>query len=175
MSIVILFLGLTYAYLARLGSEWLIFSFPKVFWLSTFFILLVSLFLRKLLVAYDTDNTRLLKRKLLFALIASILFSVCQYMGWHQLHSQNLHLTTATSVSYLYVLTGLHAAHVLVGLIILVVAYFRARKHTQNTVDALLYFSDSVRRDKLMLLTHYWHTIDALWVFLFMCFLYNHT
>lgn len=175
MSIVILFLGLTYAYLARLGSEWMVFSFPKVFWLSTLFILLVSLFLRKLLTAYDTDNTTLLRRKLLLALISSVLFSVCQYLGWHQLHTQNLHLTTSVSVSYLYILTGLHAAHVGVGVIILIVAYFRVRKHTRNQVNALLYFSDSVRRDRLMLLTHYWHTIDALWVFLFMCFLYNHT
>ena len=174
-SIVIFFLGITYGYVARLGVEWTVFRLPKVFWLSTACILLVSMFLRHMLEAYDCDRVNVLKRKLTLAFLAAISFSACQVIGWMQLRQQGLILDTATSVSYVYILTGLHILHVLLGLIFILVSALRIHRHTSTGVRALLYFSDPVRRDRLKLLTHYWHTIDFLWVFLFLAFLFNHT
>ncbi len=174
-SIVIFFLGITYGYVARLGSAWTDFRLPKVFWLSTLSILMVSFFLRHVLEAYDRDQVTTLKRKIALAFAAALIFSACQVAGWLQLRDQGLLIDTANSVSYVYILTGLHILHVLLGLIFLMVAAFRINRHTATGVQALLYFSDPLRRDRLKLLTHYWHTIDFLWVLLFLAFLFNHT
>lgn len=175
VSIVILFLGITYGYLAKLGSSWLAFRLPKVFWLSTLSILLVSFLLQRLLAAYEADHAREMKIRLGLAFGAAMLFSVCQVIGWQQLISQGLMMESHPSVAYLYILTGLHIAHVAVGLAFFIVAAFRLQKNTSTNVQALLYFSDPLRKDRLKLLVHYWHTIDFVWVMLFLSFLYNHT
>ena len=61
VSIVILFIGITYGYLAKLGSSWLVFRLPKIFWLSTLSILLVSFLLQRLMAAYDAEQERIRK------------------------------------------------------------------------------------------------------------------
>lgn len=175
LSIVILFLGITYGYLAKLGSAWLDFRLPKVFWLSTLSILSVSILLQRLLAAYDADHIREMKIRLGLAFGTAMVFTICQISGWQQLISQGLMMDTHPSVAYLYVLTGLHIAHVAVGLLFFIVAAYRLQKNTAVNVSALLYFSDPMRRDKLKLMVHYWHTIDLVWVMLFLSFLYNHT
>ncbi len=175
VSIVILFIGITYGYLAKLGSSWLVFRLPKIFWLSTLSILLVSFLLQRLMAAYDADHAHEMKIRLGLAFGAAMLFSVCQVIGWQELIAQGLMMQAHPSVAYLYILTGLHIAHVAVGLIFFIVAAFRLQKNTATKVSALLYFADPLRRDRLKLLVHYWHTIDFVWVMLFLSFLYNHT
>jgi cytochrome c oxidase subunit 3 len=174
-SIVVLFLALTYGYALRMGSNWLEFKLPKVFWLSTICILLVSFFLRKMLRDYDNDRTARLRRSMVLATIFATAFIALQLVGWGELGSQGILLTTSQSASYLYLLSGLHLLHVGVGIVILLVGCVRLFIHTATPVKSLIYYADPIRRDKLKLLVHYWHTIDFLWLFLFLVILYNHT
>ncbi len=173
-GIVVLFMGLAYGYIFNMGQNWIDFKFPKVFWLSTITIILVSVFLRLALRMYDIDNSKNLKLTLIMSLFFSGLFVYFQLQGWASLKAQGLVLQSSPSVSYLYLLTGLHVAHVVVGIIFLLVAIFRAYKNTGNNVNSLLYFSDQFKRTRLRLLTSYWHTIDFLWLFLFFAFLFHH-
>ncbi|MBK7440933.1 MAG: cytochrome c oxidase subunit 3 [Bacteroidetes bacterium] len=175
VGIVVLFLAFSYGYFAFKNEDWIAFRLPRVFWLSTLFIILVSVLLRKTVHFYDKDNALKLRIHVGIALIFATAFVVCQWIGWQQLHSRNLHLDTSTSVSYIYLLTGLHAIHVLVGMVFLITAFFRVYKHTGSQVNALIYFSDPIRRSRFKMLATYWHTIDLLWVYLFLAFLYNHT
>lgn len=174
-SIVVLFLALTYGYALRMGSNWLEFRLPKVFWLSTICIMLVSFFLRRTIKYYDTDRTARLRRAMALATIMATAFVVCQLIGWGELGKAGILMDTSTSVSYLYLLSGLHLLHVGVGIIILLVGCVRLFTNTSTPVKALLYYADPVRRDRLKLLNHYWHTIDFLWLFLFLVILYNQT
>lgn len=174
-SIVVLFLALTYGYAFQMGNNWLEFRLPKVFWLSTISILLVSYFLRRTLVYYDGDRTARLRRSMILATIFATAFVVFQLIGWGELGSQGILLTTSQSASYLYLLSGLHLLHVGVGIIILLAGCRRLIVHTASPVKALIYYADPIRRDRLKLLMHYWHTIDFLWLFLFLVILYNHT
>jgi len=174
-GIVVLFLGLTYGYLFQMGEHWLAFRMPKVFWLSTVTILCVSVFLQQLVKSYDKDNSKLVRRNLLLAFAFACVFIGCQVQGWLFLIDNNIRLGTSPSTSYMYLLTGLHGIHVLVGIIFLTVGIFRAFVNTSDEVKSLIYFSDPMRRTRLRLLRNYWHTIDFLWVFLFLVFLYKHT
>lgn len=173
-GIVILFFGLTYGYLFHMGQNWLEFDLPKIFWLSTIAILAVSFLMNRLLIEYDRDNRKNLRRLLLGSTIFAFLFIYCQVRGWFMLYANGIELGTSPSTSYLYVLTGLHALHVLVGIIFLLVSNYRVYFHTGDEVKALLFFSDPVRRTRLKLMRNYWHTIDFVWLFLFFVFLYMH-
>ncbi len=173
-GIVILFLALSYGYIFTMGSNWIEFKLPKVFWLSTVAIIFVSVFLRLSLKMYDVDNSKKLKLSIVVALFFSILFVLFQISGWSILLSKGLDLQSSPSVSYLYVLTGLHVMHVAVGIIFLFVSIFRIQKNTSDNIRSLLYFSDPIKRSRLKLLNTYWHTIDFLWIYLFLAFLFHH-
>lgn len=173
-GIVVLFLALSYGYIFAMGSNWIEFKLPKVFWLSTAAILCVSLFLHRALKMFDLDKPKKLTRSIMVALFFSVLFVFFQISGWSALLSKGLDLQSSPSVSYLYILTGLHVAHVAVGIIFLIVSIFRSHKNTTDNVKALLYFSDPIKRSRLKLLNTYWHTIDFLWVYLFLAFLFHH-
>lgn len=174
-GVVMFFLSLSYGYILRMGENWQAFRLPRVFWLSSVCVIMVSLFLRNILKLYDADNTFAVRRNVSLALLFASLFVLCQFLGWQKLSEQKMLLQTSPSGSYVYLLTGIHAAHVGLGIIFLIVATFRIFSHTSNNVKALLYFSDPTRRNRLMMLRTYWHTIDFLWIFIFLAFLYNHT
>lgn len=173
-GIVVLFFALSYGYIFTMGSGWIEFKLPKVFWLSTVCILAVSFFLRRSQRYYDLDRPAPLRRSILIAMIMASLFIVCQVIGWTELYSSGKNLQISPSVSYLYVLTGLHAAHVLVGIIFLIVAVYRFWINTLDPVKSLLFFTDPARKARLKMLCTYWHTIDFLWVFIFLAFLFKH-
>jgi len=174
-GIVMFFLSLSYGYVLKMGENWQEFKLPRVFWLSTFCVVIISFILRKTLSLYDTDKTDALRRNIGAAMLFSLLFVICQFIGWQQLSNKQMLLQTSPSGSYVYLLTGIHVVHVGVGIIFLLTANIRVFKHTNNVVKALLYYSDPLRRNRLAMLRTYWHTIDFLWVFLFLAFLYNHT
>lgn len=175
LGIIILFAGLTAAYLIGpdAGKE-AGFRIPRIFWLSSILVLLVSLSMRRVLKAYERDNSSTLSGWLLAATVTALLFVVCQWIGWTGLHQQGITLQDTPAAGYLYVLSGLHVVHVGVGIILLLVSLTKSRRLLQHAATALVYFSDPVRRRRLELLARYWHTIDYLWLFLFLVFLYKH-
>jgi cytochrome c oxidase subunit 3 len=87
------------------------------------------------------------------ALFLGSLFVAGQYVAWLQLRSQGLYLATNPNSSFFYVLTAVHAVHVLGGLAGLVRVVYRLNKSIlrKSTLDATAY---------------YWHFMDALWVYL---------
>lgn len=123
--------------------------------------------------AYLRDNTLGYQRSLLFTIVLTLLFLGMQALAWQQLFSQNVFLGSDNSASYLYILSGLHFAHVLAGLPFLYLFLRSARANMQEPVTVLVYFSDPDKRLKLRLLSIYWHFLDGLWIFLMLFFLAN--
>ena len=81
---------------------------------------------------------------------------VFQLLGFQQLWEKGITLQASVSYSFLYVIVGLHAAHVLGGIIALIVLYAKAfSKKTRN------YNSVPVE-----LVSTYWHFVDILWIYL---------
>lgn len=175
VGIVVLFLSFSYGYFAFKNENWADFKLPRVFWISALLVILISFVLRSVVKYYDADDRKKLRRNTFVALGLALGFVFCQVYGWNQMRAQNMLLSTSTSASYVYLLTGLHSLHVLAGIIFLSVASYRIYKNTAGQVNALLYFSDPVHRSRLKMMVKYWHTIDALWLYLFLAFLYNHT
>jgi cytochrome c oxidase subunit 3 len=160
-SIVMMFAGLTSAYLVRRAeANWLVFSLPPVFWFSTTIILVSSLTMH---LALKSFRARIMKRYRLFVTLTAILgalFAALQYSGFDYLYSHGVQVFgvgSNPSASFLGIVIGLHALHVLGGVIALFVMFLRA-------------YSARIKRynvTSVEIISTYWHFVDILWIYLF--------
>jgi cytochrome c oxidase subunit 3 len=159
-AIVMMFAALTSAYMVRkAGGNWLEFTLPNVFYINTFVILLSSVSIHGALLAFKKNDQKLYKILLSGAAILGVTFVVLQYQGWQELIGQGIELKTNPSSSFLYVISGLHLAHIIPGIVAIVLAFIFAfiRKQEVTPLSKL----------RLELVVHYWHFVDFLWVYLF--------
>ena len=124
--------------------------------------------------AYKADETVNYQKALWATVSLSLIFLVLQFFGWQQLMAENIFLTTGNSDAYLYLLSGLHFAHVIAGLPFLILFLRAAKLRMKEPVSVLVYFSDPEKKLKLRLLTIYWHFLDLLWVYLVLFFYLNY-
>lgn len=173
-SITVLFLAFSAAFVySRVESNMPPIRLPIIFYFNTLILVGSSLTMRWAKQCYLNDNTENYQLALLTTIILTIFFMVCQYIGWSDLFSRKLFIGTDNSSSYLYLISGLHFAHVIAGLPFLVLFLATARKRMKEPVSVLVYFSDPLKRLKLRLLTIYWHFLDILWIYLVLFFLVN--
>ncbi|MCB0689755.1 MAG: cytochrome c oxidase subunit 3, partial [Saprospiraceae bacterium] len=124
--------------------------------------------------AYLDDNTADYKQMLLSTIILSVLFMISQAFGWYRLFNMDLPLGINNGVSYLYLISAVHFAHILAGMPFLISFYRTAAKRMVEPVSVLLYFSNPEKKVKLNLLTVYWHFLDILWIYLVVFFWINY-
>ena len=122
---------------------------------------------------YLNDETENYQQALLYTIILSIVFMISQFFGWRALFSSEIFINSNLSASYLYLISGLHFAHVIAGLPFLILFLRTAKRKMKEPVSVLVYFSDPEKRLKLRLLTIYWHFLDALWIYLILFFFIN--
>lgn len=165
-SIVMAFAGLTSAYIVRRGDgNWLEFQLPGMFYISTAVILISSVTINLALSGLKKGNKQQVKSMLLITLLLGFAFMITQFLAWGDLTSQNIFFTGKASNaagSFLYVLTGLHLAHLVGGIISLIVVNVRNILGKYSSEDFL-----GVR-----ICAIYWHFLDGLWVYLFLFLLF---
>jgi cytochrome c oxidase subunit III len=159
-SITMMFASLTSAYVVRQAAgNWLEFTLPEVFKISTLVILLSSITLHASFNAFKKEKEALYKGLLVLTYLLAILFFVFQYMGWTALADAGVPFTINPSGDFIYVITWFHAAHVIGGLAALTVALIHA--------FGLKFKPTPKRKIRFELTLTYWHFVDFLWVYLF--------
>ncbi len=165
VSIVMLFAGLTSAYVVRADNgNWLVFQLPDIAFISTAIIIASSLTLLLAQNAIKKGNNKLTVIGLLITLLLGIAFFYTQIEGWKQLTTQGIYFVgkySNASGSFLYLIATVHLAHMVGGLIALSVSLTKAVLKKYSSSDYL----------GIELTAIYWHFLDALWVYLFL-FLY---
>ncbi len=155
-TVTMLFIGFTSAYILRRASpDWQPLAAPPILWLNTAVLLASSVGLeaaRRRLRGWDLAGS---ERFLLATGFLGLLFVAGQYVGWRQLAARGIFLATNPHSSFFYVLTGVHALHLLGGLGWFVAAARRFRR--------MAYLPGE---DGLRLFATYWHFLGALWVYL---------
>lgn len=170
-----LFLALTIAFVyTRIEQDLPPIRLPNIFLFNTLILLGSSGTMVWARESYKSDNTRNYQRALWATIFLSLLFMGLQGVGWYQLFSKDILINSDTSASYLYVISGLHFAHVIAGLPFLGFFLWRAYRSMREPVSVLVYFSDPEKRLKLRLLTLYWHFLDGLWIYLIIFFYINY-
>lgn len=153
-----LFAGFTSAYMVQRFSEyWRSFPIPKIFWVNTIFLLLSSASLYWAQQGHRRGNPWQLQFGLMATLSLGVLFLIGQVFGWQVLVRQGFFLAgNHKSISYFYVLTGLHAVHLIAGLGVM--GYW--------TYKALRYRVGAESTVGLRMASLFWHALDVLWVYL---------
>ena len=163
-SIIMMFAGLTSAYIVRrAGGNWLEFRLPNIFFINTIVMLLSSVALHSSYTFFKKGNEFLYKSLLGVAFVLGLAFVVLQYKGWLDLTAIGVELTGNPAGSFIYVISGIHAAHVLGGLAAILVAIIQAL--------SLKYQVTKRRKLRFELTLIYWHFVDFLWIYLLIFFL----
>lgn len=174
-GITALFLGFTGAYLYnRFTMDLTPIHLPWLFYFNTLILLSSSYTLIQAKKQYLLDDTEKYKLFLIITLVLTVLFLIAQVIAWYQLFSQNISLTSGNMAAYMYLISGLHLAHVVAGIPFLSYFIYIAIKKMKSPVSVLVYFSDPDKKRNLDLLTLYWHFLDGLWIYLVVFFLINY-
>lgn len=165
VSIVMIFAALTSAYLVRMAEgNWLVFETPSMLTITTVVLFLSSITLHIAYKSAQKDNLTTLKIFISLTFILGIIFLAGQYEAWNELVAMKVFFVGNPSGSFLYVLTGVHAVHLVTGLVYLLIVLvnsYRLKIHSKNMVQ-------------MEMCTTYWHFLDGLWIYLFLFLKLNH-
>jgi cytochrome c oxidase subunit 3 len=158
-GILMMFAALTSAYIVRHAvGNWLEFKLPNIFFMSAVVMLLSSISLQASYRYFKAGNKKAYQVLLLITAVLGLAFLAMQYTGWLEMESIGVFLDGNPSGSFIYVISGVHAAHVLGGIAVLIVALMHAY---------LLEFKVTEKRKVRFELTlTYWHFVDLLWIYL---------
>jgi cytochrome c oxidase subunit 3 len=162
-SIMMMFAAFTSAYVVRRAAgNWYEFKLPDIFLFNTLVIVASSVALQFAYRAFRNGQEKRFKALLLTTFILGVAFVALQYQGWEAMNAIGATFTINPSSSFIYVISGAHAAHVLGGITALAVALVYAYQ---------LPFRPTPRRQlRLELVVQYWHFVDVLWVYLMVFF-----
>jgi cytochrome c oxidase subunit 3 len=165
ISICMIFAGLTSAYVvSKSRPDWLKdFQLPIAFLSSTIAMLLSSFTFYSALQAMKKGNRNQTTILLLFTLALGIAFIVLQFKGFGQVIENGYFFTGSESnvtTSFLYISVLVHVAHLLGGIISLLIVIYNHYKQKYNSTQTL----------GIELSAMYWHFMDFIWVYLFLFF-----
>jgi len=163
-SILMLFSALTSAYILRQTrgiseiNDWFPLQMPRVLWLNTFMLFLSSVSIELARRALKRNDYERFRGWISLTTLLGLAFIGGQIIAWRQLTSQGIYVGSHPHSSFFYLLTSLHALHLLGGIIAL--AYV--------TIAALRLRISLRRRTVVGVTALYWHFMDGLWVYLFL-------
>ncbi len=156
-SIIMMFTGFTSAYLVKRNmANWTTFELPLIFWYSTAVIIISSI---TIIVSRNYFRQREMKKYRLWlgvTLVLGTAFVCMQYIGFSELWHSGVTLTRNVSFSFLYIIVGLHALHVVGGVIALIILLIKAYSAKRKNYSII----------PIDLMSTYWHFVDILWIYL---------
>ncbi len=141
------------------GSDWHHLTLPRILYWNTLVLLASSVTLeisRRRVATFmggPRTSDRTPSRWLYITFLLGVVFVAGQYAAWLRLRSEGLYLATNPNSSFFYLLTAIHALHVMGGLAGL--TYVTRKLHRVV-----------LRRSTLDAFSYYWHFMGILWVYL---------
>jgi len=146
------------AYFQRMDyGDWTPLKEPGVLWANTILLILSSLFFQLARNAAIKSQLGKVKLNLIIAGLFTFAFIIGQLWAWQGLHDAGYFLTSNPANSFFYVLTAIHALHILGGLWVWSKTVFKL----QNKAEA------HKIRVSVELCTIYWHFLLLVWLVLF--------
>ena len=135
--------------------------------LNTVFLLVSSMTVAMSITAVQKNNNKLAIFLVVVTLILAALFMVNKYFEWTHKFEFNLYPGSEVLKNLprgellffglYYMMTGLHALHVIVGMVLLTINIFKIRNGTVSHTHYLHLENSGL----------YWHLVDLIWIFLF--------
>lgn len=172
VSIILLFGGLTSAYIVSKGIEtdpsrevWHYFKLPDLFWVNTGVVIVSSIMLQIGVWGAKKGDFRRAKTGMYMTMLLGVIFLVGQVVAWMLLHDEGVPFGKAGSNNgnYMYTLTALHGLHIVAGLIYLLVVILRLNKR-EKSPESIISIENCAT---------FWHFLGLLWIYLFIFLLMN--
>ena len=161
-SILMMFAGLTSAFIVKSNqTNWVPVVVPKLFWFSTAAIVISSITMQMALRSFKQRAMNQYRGLIGVTLLLGVAFVILQWLGFQELWAQKITFRGAGAGQFLYVIFGLHALHVIGGIITLIVMFIKAFAGRIK-----LYSSVPVEVAAI-----YWHFVDILWIYLLLFFI----
>lgn len=162
-TVSMLFIGFTSAYILRRASaDWRPLEAPPILWLNTGVLAASSVTLEVARRCLRGWNLAAAQKWAAATALLGLAFLAGQLLGWRQLSARGVFLASNPHSSFFYVLTGVHALHLLGGLLWGLVVVARLRRMALTPGE-----------DGLGLFATFWHFLGALWLYLlFLLFVY---
>jgi cytochrome c oxidase subunit III len=153
ISIAVFFGALVVAYYWRSVRPpfWDPIHLPETLWISTALILASSVPFEWARRVFRKGERRLASKLLLVTASLGVAFLAAQVSAWRQLVQEGAYLSGNPHSSFFYIFTGLHAAHLVGGLVALFILLLGRPK----------------RRELFDVCCYYWHFLGLLWIALF--------
>ena len=157
-----MFVGFTSAYIVKSNQAgWQAVQMPEIFYLSTVLIIASSITIYLAQKAMKTREMAKYRMLVSATAVLGLAFVATQFIGFSELWADKITFKESVAGSFFYIITGVHALHVVGGIIALMVLFLRA----YNT-KTKFYSTAPVETAGL-----YWHFVDLLWIYLFVFFL----
>jgi cytochrome c oxidase subunit III len=162
-SIIMMFAGLTSAYIVkRSAANWEGIQTPNEFWYSTAVIIISSITIQLALRAFKQREMSKYRGLMLASAVLGILFVVLQWLGFQWMWENGVTFKGAGQGQFLYIIAGLHALHVIGGIIALIIIVSKAFFGKTKSYDPV----------PVEVASTYWHFVDILWVYLLIFFIW---
>jgi len=161
-SIIMMFAGLTSAYIVKRDQPgWTSFPIPRAFWYSTAVILLSSLTVQMALKSFKEREMLRYRNLITLTAVLGLVFMLLQWVGFKAIWNTGITFKGSGGGQFLYIIAGLHVAHVLAGVVALIVMFIRAFASKIRSYNSV----------PVELMSTYWHFVDLLWIYLFIFFM----
>ena len=126
--------------------------------LATIFLLSSSVTVALAERAFNRDRVGLFKLLWFATIVLGSLFLAMTAIEWRKLiYHDGLTISTNLFGTTFYSLVGLHATHVVVGMCLMLLVF----------VFSLLGYVTIMHRERLQMISWYWHFVDAVWIVVF--------
>jgi len=153
LSIFAFFSALVIAYVwrSRTPPFWRPIVLPDVLWVSTSLILASSVTFEIARRVFRRGMHRLASHLVMITACLGAAFLACQLTAWRRLVEEGAYLTQNPHSSFFYLFTGLHALHLIGGMVVM----------------AYILLGRNKRRELMDVVAYYWHFLGVLWLALF--------
>jgi cytochrome c oxidase subunit 3 len=161
---VMLFAAFTSAFFVRRGmsNDWVNTPVPSILWLNTGVLVASSITIELARRALRSGRRTAFNRFWTGATLLGVVFLCGQYAAWRQLNDAGIYLATNPSSSFFFLLTCVHAVHLLGGISAL--GYI--------DVQALMLRLGPGKRTAVDVSAYFWHFLDGVWIYLMVLFLF---
>lgn len=174
LATTMIFGGLTSAYIVARSflpaAQRLYFELPAILWNNLAVLLFSSVTIQFAVWSNSKGEAQRAMLGLLMTLVLGLVFLFGQVKAWEVMFQGGLPLVDPAridnSVSFFYIFTGLHGAHILFTLFILIYALIKISLNSFKQ-------GPEGRRITLEMTATFWHYLGLLWVYLFVFLLYT--
>jgi cytochrome c oxidase subunit 3 len=163
-AIVMMFAALSSAYIIlSFDSERGRVAMPPMLFLSTGILVFSSITIEAAKRSLKREKEYGYRVWTVITLILGLLFLTAQVMGWRELAAQGVYFAGHPHSTFFYFFTGVHGIHLLGGIAGLSYLTIRARHRRKEKARR--------KETSAELMSLYWHTMDGLWIWLFLLLL----